>query len=156
MCCEAEPIYRPASKNHPHHRIVFANDFYASALHEIAHWCVAGKERRLLEDFGYWYNPDGRDASQQAEFEKVEIKPQAYEWVFSQAAEFKFHFSADNLLSDCGASEEFKLAVQSQVFSWIETELPCRAKLFKEALNEFYNTPKNSPKTDFLFKTLIM
>ncbi|GAM69307.1 transporting ATPase [Vibrio sp. JCM 19236] len=26
-------------------------------MHEIAHWCVAGPKRRLLEDFGYWYEP---------------------------------------------------------------------------------------------------
>lgn len=46
-----EPIYLPADQEHPHHRIIFARGFYASALHEIAHWCVAGPERRLLEDF---------------------------------------------------------------------------------------------------------
>ncbi len=57
-----EPIYLPADQEHPHHRIIFARGFYASALHEIAHWCVAGPERRLLEDFGYWYEPDGRTA----------------------------------------------------------------------------------------------
>ena len=83
VCCEEEPIYRPANASHPHHRIIFAHGFFASALHEIAHWCIAGKERRLLEDFGYWYQPDGRTSKQQAEFEKVEIKPQALEWIFS-------------------------------------------------------------------------
>ena len=50
-----EPIYLPADAGTPHHRIIFARGFYASALHEIAHWCVAGPKRRLLEDFGYWY-----------------------------------------------------------------------------------------------------
>ncbi len=54
-----EPIYLPADDEHPHHRIIFARGFYASALHEISHWCVAGPERRLLEDFGYWYEPMG-------------------------------------------------------------------------------------------------
>ncbi|MGB2130042.1 MAG: elongation factor P hydroxylase, partial [Marinobacterium sp.] len=49
---EDEPIYLPADEQHPHHRVVFAHGFFASALHEISHWCVAGPERRLLEDFG--------------------------------------------------------------------------------------------------------
>lgn len=53
-----EPIYLPASEEHRHHRIIFARGFYASALHEVAHWCIAGPQRRLLEDYGYWYHPD--------------------------------------------------------------------------------------------------
>ncbi|WP_459782603.1 elongation factor P hydroxylase, partial [Photobacterium sp. R1] len=66
-----EPIYLPADTEHPHHRIVFARGYFASALHEIAHWCIAGPERRLKEDYGYWYLPDGRDTEQQAVFEQV-------------------------------------------------------------------------------------
>ncbi len=38
-----EPIYLPADDDTPYHRIVFAHGFFASALHEISHWCVAGK-----------------------------------------------------------------------------------------------------------------
>ena len=37
-----EPIYLPADDKVPHHRIIFARGFYASGMHEIAHWCVAG------------------------------------------------------------------------------------------------------------------
>jgi elongation factor P hydroxylase len=72
-----EPIYLPADDDTPYHRIVFAHGFFASALHEISHWCVAGKARRELVDFGYWYCPDGRDAMTQSQFEDVEVKPQA-------------------------------------------------------------------------------
>ena len=36
---------------------------FNSALHEISHWTIAGKERRLLADLGYWYAPDGRTES---------------------------------------------------------------------------------------------
>ena len=60
-----EPIYLPADDEVPYNRIVFAHGFYASALHEISHWCIAGKARRELVDFGYWYCPDGRDAMTQ-------------------------------------------------------------------------------------------
>ncbi|TMP26784.1 elongation factor P hydroxylase, partial [Pseudoalteromonas rubra] len=35
-----EPIYLPANESYPHHRIIFAHGFYASALHEVAHWLV--------------------------------------------------------------------------------------------------------------------
>ena len=48
-----EPIYLPADAEHRHHRIVFAHGFYASALHEIAHWLVAGANADQ-EDYG-WY-----------------------------------------------------------------------------------------------------
>ena len=60
----AEPYYEPGSLN----RIYFRADYVRSALHEVAHWCVAGSRRRRLADYGYWYSPDGRDADQQQAF----------------------------------------------------------------------------------------
>ncbi len=142
VCCEEEPIYRPADANHPHHRIIFAHGFFASALHEIAHWCVAGKERRLLEDFGYWYIPDGRTPAQQAKFEQVEIKPQALEWIFSHSANFTFHFSADNLTGDSGPSETFQQAVLAQVHYYLESGLPKRAQRWSDSLIAYFR-PNN-------------
>ena len=98
---EDEPIYLPATDSVPYHQIVFAHGFYASAMHEIAHWCVAGPKRRLLEDFGYWYEPDGRTELVQAEFEKVEIRPQSYEWILSVSVSgVPFSVSCDNLNGD--------------------------------------------------------
>ena len=82
-----EPVYLPADERFPHHRIVFRHDYVASALHEVAHWCVAGAARRALTDYGYWYAPDGRSTERQAEFEAVEARPQALEWIFSSACE---------------------------------------------------------------------
>ncbi|WP_417667272.1 elongation factor P hydroxylase, partial [Pseudidiomarina sp.] len=41
-------------------------------LLEMSHWCIAGEKRRQLEDYGYWYLPDGRDAQQQHAFEQAE------------------------------------------------------------------------------------
>lgn len=78
-----EPIYLPASDRRSRHQIVFGHDYFASALHEIAHWLVAGQARRLLEDFGYWYDPDGRDKASQLKFEQVEVQPQAIEWALA-------------------------------------------------------------------------
>jgi elongation factor P hydroxylase len=143
VCCQDEPIYLPADHVHPHHRIIFAHGFFASALHEIAHWCVAGKERRLLEDFGYWYEPDGRSAERQAEFEKVEVKPQALEWIFSVSAGFEFHFSADNLALNNQPSKAFKLAVYRQVEQLFTNGLPKRAQMWSDALNNHYRN--NNP-----------
>ena len=60
---EDEPIYLPADDVNAYITGLFCSWIYASALHEIAHWCVAGPERRLQEDFGYWYEPDGRNQS---------------------------------------------------------------------------------------------
>src|SRR5690606_39383874 len=59
---DALPIseYLPASEPDGLARVVFAHGFFASALHEIAHWCIAGDYRRTLHDYGYWYCPDGR------------------------------------------------------------------------------------------------
>jgi elongation factor P hydroxylase len=138
VCCEPEPIYRPADASHPHHRIIFAHGFFASALHEIAHWCIAGPERRLLEDFGYWYQPDGRSAEQQAEFERVEIKPQALEWIFSVSAGFPFVFSADNLSGGVGASKTFKTNVQRQVLAYLSDGLPEDAQSWSNILLRHY------------------
>lgn len=71
----SEPLYLPADPYCPCHRIYFAHGFYASALHELAHWTLAGNARRQLLDYGYWYHPDGRSEAQQLAFEKVEVKP---------------------------------------------------------------------------------
>src|SRR5690606_1871522 len=102
-----EPLYQAsAAPDQLSHCIKFTRDYFASALHEISHWCIAGPKRRLLEDYGYWYAPDGRNAAQQKVFEQVEVKPQALEWIFSEAAGYRFRLSADNLDGGVGHSEE--------------------------------------------------
>lgn len=133
-----EPIYLPADERYSYHRVIFAHGFYASAFHEISHWCIAGKERRLLEDFGYWYAPDGRDAIQQNKFEQVEIKPQALEWAFCIASGFKFNVSADNLSGIEVDRYGFQCKVFKQVQQYLEHGFPKRAEIFIEALIEFY------------------
>ncbi|MBO1926119.1 elongation factor P hydroxylase [Thiomicrorhabdus sp. 6S2-11] len=149
VCCEPEPIYRPADEQYPHHRIVFAHGFFASALHEIAHWCVAGEKRRLLEDYGYWYEPDGRSQQRQAEFEKVEVKPQALEWIFSQSAAFQFHFSADNIAADNQISDRFKNAIFEQVQNYLNNGLPERAAMWQHALESHFRSNNPLQKSEF-------
>ena len=123
-----EPEYFPATEDAPA-RIQFAHGFFNSALHEISHWTIAGEQRRLLPDLGYWYAPDGRTAEQQALFEQVEIKPQAIEWMFAQAFGRKFRVSLDNLTGDGGDGSTFK----DNVFAQVQRYFSGEAKLPRDA-----------------------
>ena len=161
--CQAEghdePIYLPSDAIIPHHRILFAHGFFASALHEISHWCIAGKQRRLLVDFGYWYEPDGRSAEQQREFEKVEIKPQAIEWILTKACGRKFNISTDNLDGDAheiaAGREAFARNVLIQVKKYLEYGLPQRAAVLKQALLDYYQVNEELKSDHFQLSELI-
>jgi elongation factor P hydroxylase len=140
-----EPIYLPRAKCEAHfpysevyHQVVFAHGFFASALHEIAHWCIAGIKRRAQIDYGYWYIADGRNQSQQQQFEKAELKPQALEWIFSDAANFDFKVSLDNLGDVKIDREGFKLKVAQQKDWYLMHGLPKRAAIFFAALKSHY------------------
>ena len=133
-----EPEYLPADDDCHYHRIIFTRDYFASALHEIAHWCIAGEQRRQQHDYGYWYAPDGRNIQQQQQFEQVEVKPQALEWLFSTAAKTPFRVSADNLDSALGASDTFKASIVEQVHHYCEQGMGERPAKFIQALSVFY------------------
>ncbi len=135
-----EPIYLPKDDDHRHHRIIFARGFYASALHEISHWLVAGPARRLLEDFGYWYCPDGRDKEKQLEFEAVEVQPQAIEWALCLACGFKFNVSSDNLNGWQSDRFAFQDKVYARLCELISKGFNPRTKQLLSALQEFYGT----------------
>ncbi|MAF75935.1 elongation factor P hydroxylase [uncultured Psychrobacter sp.] len=98
-----EPEYFPANNGNLA-RIEFAHGFFNSALHEISHWCIAGQARRQLSDFGYWYAADGRSEAQQHAFERVEVKPQALECLFTLACQRPFQVSQDNLFAEFDTS----------------------------------------------------
>ena len=131
-----EPEYFPAKDNQPA-RIEFAHGFFQSALHEFSHWSLTGSERRSLSDFGYWYAPDGRTAAQQQAFERVEIKPQALECLFSLACGRNFQVSQDNLFADFDTSTStFAQDVYQQAKAYIAEPhtLPRDAKTLLQAL----------------------
>lgn len=136
---EDEPFYQPAGAAHPYHAIYFAYGFFSSALHECAHWFIAGSKRRLLEDYGYWYIPDGRNRDQQQLFEQVEVKPQAIELLLSEAARYPFQYSIDNLNGEVRDMAPFKKAVSQQAQCYREEGLPPRAALFYKKLSAFYS-----------------
>ena len=131
-----EPEYFPAKDNQPA-RIEFAHGFFQSALHELSHFFIAGEQRRQLSDFGYWYAPDGRTAAQQQAFERVEIKPQALEGLFSLACGRDFQVSQDNLFADFNTSTStFAHDVYQQAKAYIAEPhtLPRDAKTLLQAL----------------------
>ncbi len=130
-----EPAYLPSMKpEHGAHRVIYRADYFSSALHEVAHWCLAGAARRALEDYGYWYEPDGRTAAQQAEFERVEARPQALEWIFADACHAPFNLSADNLAGGAMPSARFEVAVHSARHALLGGGMPPRAAGFLRAL----------------------
>ena len=132
----AEPIYLPCDSDCLFNRVVARDDYYASALHEVSHWSIAGPARRTQVDYGYWYNGDGRNEAQQRLFEEVEVKPQALEWILSQASGLRFKISADNLDGEMGDLTRFKDKVFAQVQIYLQGTLPERAERLKEVLAE--------------------
>ena len=124
-----EPFYQASQDGNPA-TIFSTHDYFSSALHEIAHWCIAGEKRRKLNDYGYWYEPDGRSLQQQALFFEVEAKPQALEWAFSLAAGIPFRISVDNLDGGVEArhdAENFRDRVHQQLVAYISFGFPLRA-----------------------------
>lgn len=155
-----EPLYIPAGYQVDNyalqtwHQIIFANGFFRSALHECAHWFVAGRARRHLLDYGYWYQTDGRSASEQALFEQVEVKPQAIEWILTKACQHAFSVSVDNLSGEATDPMPFKRAVYNQVLALQAGGLSERAECFRLALAQFYGTPLKFQQMRFSLEEL--
>jgi len=148
-----EPFYQ-AAKSPDEAAIIFSShDYFSSALHEIAHWCIAGVERRQIDDYGYWYEPDGRSPEQQIAFFKVEVKPQALEWAFSLAAGIPFRLSIDNLDGGAKASKQadaFRDDVYRQLGRYFLEGFPPRALSMIQLLCKLYRQqhPIHQPHID--------
>ena len=149
-----EPLYLPADADWRCHRIVFREDFVASALHEVAHWCIAGPSRRLLVDFGYWYCPDGRGENQQRAFQEVEARPQALEWIFSRSARLGFRPSLDNLSAGAADGGAFAAAIAREASRYCECGLPRRAERFRLALAQEFGGPRVLDAADYRVELL--
>lgn len=132
-----EPLYMPATVDGQLARVIFTADYFASALHEVAHWCLAGQKRRTQTDYGYWY-VSNRNAEQQREFERAEVKPQALEQLFSEACGYPFRPSFDNLRVPEYSSEWFDRSRAIQVQRFLDSGLPVRAEQFYRALKGHY------------------
>lgn len=143
LAATEEPYYRPKADGREFDEIQFAHGYFNSALHELAHWCIAGPARRRLPDYGYWYEPDGRTAEQQKEFERVEVKPQAIEWHLSQACGRVFRVSVDNLSGEATDSGPFTEAVSEQACRYQAEGLPDRADALVGLLAEAFGQERS-------------
>ena len=132
----AAPYYMPSPA--PHRAVIrYRENFAASALHEVAHWCIAGARRRQRPDFGYWYEPPPRDARALAAFLAVEAPVQALESLLARAAGLPFRVSLDDLDAEVsGIREQFNAAVAAQATVWEARGLPPRAARFIDALRK--------------------
>lgn len=137
-----EPLYQPAADSGDWNLLYYRQDFFASALHEISHWCIAGSERRRQVDFGYWYNPDGRNPEQQRAFEQVEVFPQALEYFFARACDYPFRVSVDNLDSPENCSKAFRDSIYQRSITLKSQGLPARGEQFYRALALSYGGPE--------------
>lgn len=140
----AEPYYEPGSGDAPA-VIRYTRDYAASALHELAHWCIAGHRRRRLPDFGYWYQPPPRTYSEQQAFYRVELPVQALEARLAAAAGLPFRVSVDDL--DCGdcvstvaAANVFEAEVLELADCMAERAVSARAAALESELSRYRQT----------------
>lgn len=132
----AEPLYVPAVGCQPS-QILFTHDYPASALHEAAHWCLAGRARRRQRDYGYWYVPGPRTAPQRRAFFAVEAQVQALEAIFAQTCNVRFVVSADDFAASPEEIDEFRQCIE-QLVAQRRPCLPERARRFCEALTRAF------------------
>jgi len=122
-----EPYYKAAGTTSLA-EVQFTRDYERSALHELGHWCIAGKQRRLVNDYDYWYVPDGRSDEQQRLFFDVEVRPQALEKYFCSALTLPFDISVDNLGNRPQSGvDEFSDRVDEQYSRYQVEGFPSRA-----------------------------
>ena len=91
-----------------------------------------------MVDYGYWYVEDGRNQQQQTDFEAVEVKPQAIEALLSEACQFNFQVSCDNLNGVDVDRHAFSEKVQQQVALYRQGGLPPRAAALIKVFAAFY------------------
>jgi hypothetical protein len=139
-----EPVYLPATRARPVAEVVYARGLAPSCLHEAAHWLRAGRARRRLVDYGYWYLPDGRDAAAQAEFEVLEAEIQGLEWILAAAAGVEFRVSCDNLVRP-DPSPAFCAAIAGAARRRLEAGLDGRAARLVAALRAASGLPAPRP-----------
>ncbi len=128
-----EPLYKYSRAKGGLHVIYFRADYESSALHEVAHWCIAGPARRKLDDYGYWYEAD-REPRQQRLFERYEARPQALEWLLSIAANVEFRVSRDSFDFQENTDMSFRSRIWEQAVEFSTHGLPARAELLARGL----------------------
>ena len=136
----SEPFYQ-ASKHDQPAILFFREDYVRSLFHELAHYCLAGTERRMLDDFGYWYRPSGRSDKEQILFESVEARPQGLEKVFCELWQVPFTPSLDDFCERPAST----IFLESLENAYIEmtTNPPVTAKYLLEGMHHFVEVESN-------------
>lgn len=129
-----EPLYLPGSDGFA--TIRYTRDYPASALHELAHWAIAGRRRRGLVDYGYWYVPPPRTPSAQAAFSRVEVPVQALESRLSAACGLPFRVSVDDVDAPPGSASRFSAEVAAAAGAFL-SGVPPRARALLAVLADF-------------------
>lgn len=145
----AEPLFLPASCDRPA-RLVFTRDYVSSALHEAAHWCIAGAARRRLIDYGYHYYAPPRTAAQRQRFFTLERCCQALELLFATAAGQTFQVSIDDLDAPSDraiatSAANFDTEVRAAAIAMDARGLPPRAAQLRDALAAEFNSNRVTP-----------
>lgn len=140
-----EPMYFPGSPT-AMARLIYREDYASSALHEAAHWCIAGSDRRKQIDFDYVYFPPPRTYREQQQFFRFEERVQALEWIFSDAAGIEFHPSADNLAVGIGPFKKRLVIAKEALTGRVNGAGNTRSRAFRDALAEVarLDLPKNN------------
>jgi elongation factor P hydroxylase len=126
-----EPLYLPGTPGRPA-VIRYTRDHAQSVLHELAHWCIAGRARRALPDYGYDYEPPPRNARSRARFLAVEARVQALELLFACTARVRFHVSPDDPGHD---PMDLSVCVAREGAVWLRHGFPLRTRAVLAALH---------------------
>lgn len=129
-----EPLYLPACGHRPA-VIRYTRDYAQSALHELAHWCLAGAQRRTRVDYGYWYLSPPRAPLEQQRFEAVETPVQGLELIMAVATGVRFHVSADNPGEAPADTLCFERRILQSAARRLGTGLSPRTRAVLDALN---------------------
>lgn len=129
-----EPFYRAPTAT-SEGQVQYRLDYLSSALHELAHWCLAGPQRLQQDDYGYSYQSE-RDLSAQLDFERLEARTQALEWLLHLACGQKFRPSADNLSLPDYDLRPFARRIEQQAAQMLNGHLPPRGHQLILALHQ--------------------
>ncbi len=134
----------PADAEVPYNRIVFAHGFYASAIHEISHWCIAGKARRELVDFSATgIARMGVMPKRKASLKMLKRSRRHSTGCSVLAAGYPLNVSCDNLEGDFEPDRVvFQRRVHAQVMDYLANGIPERPARFIKALQNYYHTPE--------------
>ena len=149
-----EPHYMPHGDDRLGNCIFYTQDSYTSLMHEVAHWCRAGKERRQLPDYGYWYQAEDRSSEAQALYLQSESKTQALEWIFCVAAGVHVQIIPENQPHSFEPSLEFKKSIYAATLNYLQKGLSDRAERFKQVLLKHYRPQAIFDETLFLLEDL--